>query len=117
MPGWETLLGALGGLALGLGLASLFARQRDRQAVRAKVEIETRLRTMVVPVLERRADVLGIPPARRGVDRDGPIELAVALAGAIRAAEESSDLPFGDTVEVARRDLDRSLERRAREGA
>ncbi len=117
MLGWETLLAAIVGLAVGGGAAAVLSRQRERRSMRARVEIETRLRRMVVPVLERRADALGIPPAERGADDDGPIELAVTLAKAIRSIEESADLPFGDTVEVARRELDRELEERAGRGA
>lgn len=106
MAGWETVLAAVGGLVLGMGLVAFLSRQRERRWMRQRVELETRLRRVVVPVLERRADVLGIPPANRGNDVDGAIDLTLALAGAIKQQEESAELPFGDTVEVARRELD-----------
>jgi hypothetical protein len=114
MPGLETLIAALGGVLLGAGLVALVMRQRARQqATRDRVEVEVRLRRMVVPVLERRADVLGIPPAQRGTNADGPIELALTLAQAIAIAETSGDLPFGDTVEVSKKDVQRELEAKA----
>lgn len=116
MAGWETLLAALGGLVLGMGVASLLSMQRDRRWMRQKVELETRLRREIVPVLERRADVLGIPPADRGQDGEGPIGLAITLAQAIRLAEESTELPFGDTVEVARKELASELKKKKAAG-
>lgn len=106
MAGWETVLAAVGGLVLGTGLVAFLSRQRERRWMRQRVELETRLRRVVVPVLERRADVLGIPPAQRGSDEEGAIELTLSLAGAIKQLEESAELPFGDTVEVARRELE-----------
>ncbi len=111
MSGWETLLAALGGLVLGMGLASLISRRRGRRWMRQRVELETRMRREIVPVLERRADVLGIPPSDRGDDGEGPIALAITLAQAIRLAEESTELPFGDTVEVARGAVSEDLKR------
>jgi len=108
--GLETLSAALGRALVGAGVASLLIREGARgRWSRERVEIETRLRRTVVPVLERRADVLGIPPARRGVDDDGAIELTLTLAQAIDTVETSGDLPFGDTLEVAREDVQREL--------
>lgn len=109
MAGWETLLAAVGGLLLGGGAVALLSRRHGRRWMRQRVELETRTRREIVPVLERRADVLGIPPSARGHDGEGPIGLAITLAQAIRTAEESTELPFGDTVEVARGDVAREL--------
>lgn len=106
MAGWETVLAAVGGLVLGTGLIAFLSRQRERRWMRRRVELETRLRRVVVPVLERRADALGIPTAQRGRDEDGAVELTLTLAEAIKQLEESAELPFGDTVEVARRELE-----------
>lgn len=106
MPGWETLVAAAGGFAIGGGLAAIWARQRQARTARERVELETRLRRTVIPVLERRADVLGIPPSERGVDSDGAAALTVTLAQVIKTQEESAELPFGDTVEVDRSSLD-----------
>ncbi len=117
MAGWETVLAAIGGMVLGVGAASFLSRRRERRWARQKVELEARLRRAIVPVLERRADVLGIPPAQRGDDGDGAITLALTLAQAIRSVEESSELPFGDTVEVSRKELDSELASGARKRA
>ncbi|HEY8431380.1 MAG TPA: hypothetical protein VIL20_23530 [Sandaracinaceae bacterium] len=117
MAGWETLLAALGGMILGVGVASIASRRRERRSLRQKLELEARVRREVVPVLERRAHVLRVPPAERGNERDGPIEVAVALASAIRRIEESIELPFGDTVEVARTELANEFAGKAREQA
>lgn len=75
--------------------------------MRSQLELETRVRRAVVPVLERRADVLAIPPAQRGSDVEGALAVALTLADAIKVQEESVDLPFGDTVELARDELAR----------
>lgn len=111
MLGWETLLAAFGGLALGAGLTALRSIQDRRRWLRERVELETKMRRFVVPVLERRADVLRIPAAERGDHTDGPLHLSVTLAQAIGNVEESADLPFGDTLEVARNELRASSER------
>ena len=91
---------------LGVGVAAYLYRRRERQWLRERLDIETKLRRIVVPVLERRAGALGIPVSARGKNADGPVSLTMTLASAIRSAEESVELPFGDTVEVARSDLD-----------
>ena len=105
VPELETLLAALGGLVLGAGISAYISMQRDRKTARERLDLETKLRRVVVPVLERRADTLGIPPAERGRDADGPVALTMTLASAIRQEEESGELPFGDTVEVSRSEL------------
>ncbi len=110
IPGWEAVLAALGGLVLGAGIASWLGRQRERRLLRMRVELEARLRRDVLPVLERRADVLGIPPADRGHNDDGPVALVQTLGRAIKHAEESQELPFGDTLQASREDLEDELE-------
>ena len=115
MPGWETLLASFMGLVLGVGIASMLLRRRERAWARRQVALETRVRRVLVPVLERRADVLAIPPAQRGSNDEGAIAVAFALAEAIKTQEESAELPFGDTVEVARDDLRNELGRRSRD--
>lgn len=106
MPGAETLAAALGGLSIGLALLALALRARARSEARRELERDVALRRRVLPVLERRADMLGIPPAQRGSNDESPFELAMTLATAIGHLEESADLPFGDTVEVSRSELD-----------
>ncbi len=109
MQGWETVLAAVGGLVLGLGLGVLLGRrggQGDGQSQRLR-EVASRLRTVVVPVLERQATTLGVPIAERGpVDGDG-IEVTLALGTAIQRREEREDLPFSDTLEISRGELGR----------
>ena len=114
MRSLDAALGVLFGLALGLGGAAVWIGRHTRRVWREQLELETRLRRVVVPVLERRADVLGVPPSERGVSVEGAVPLTLALAAAIKKQEESVDLPFGDTVEVARAELDRELESRPR---
>jgi hypothetical protein len=58
--------------------------------------------------------VLAVPAAHRGSDELGSVALAIALARGIGTLEESGELPFGDTVEVSRQELDGKLARRAR---
>ncbi|MCC6873823.1 MAG: hypothetical protein IT378_05870 [Sandaracinaceae bacterium] len=115
MPAIETVVAAVGGLLLGGGVAAIVATQRERRLLRARVEAETRLRRVVVPLLEKRADLLGIPAAKRGSNGEGAVELAVALAGAIHTHEQSADLPFGDTVEIQRGSLGALAEGGSRE--
>ncbi|MBX3271391.1 MAG: hypothetical protein KF729_14085 [Sandaracinaceae bacterium] len=106
MPGWETVIAALGGLVLGASVAVLVGGQRARAELRRRLELETRLRRDVLPVLERRAAVLGIPPRDRGDDGDGTLALVATLGRAIKHHEESQDLPFGDTLQAAREQLE-----------
>lgn len=109
MSSFETALAAICGLVLGAGVASYLSMQKARRSMRWRVELETRLRRVVVPVLERRADVLGIPPSERGRNADGAIDLTLTLAQAIKTEEESAELAFGDTVEVQRSQLEAEI--------
>lgn len=95
---------------LGAGIAAYLAMQRERRWMRQRVDLEAKLRRIVVPVLERRADTLGIPPSARGKNSDGPVALTITLASAIRDDEESGTLPFGDTLQVSRSELDEKTE-------
>ena len=104
------MLAAFGGLVLGAGLASLALRGRERKWARERLAIEAKIRRDVIPVLERRADVLGIPSASRGRNADGAVTIMSTLARVIRDEEESGDLPFGDTLEVSRAELQRESE-------
>lgn len=74
-----------------------------------------RLREKVTPVLERRAEILGIPlPPRlrmRGahgsVELDGDeVERLATLAEAIRAKEEAESVALSDTVQISKNELE-----------
>lgn len=101
MTGWETLLAALGGMVFGAGLATLWLRSREGSAYRQRLTIAARVRRRIVPLLEQRADQLGIPPSERGLGLSDPIEVAFELARVIHSVEQSADLPFKDTVEAS----------------
>lgn len=106
MPAWELIAVGVGGLGAGLVMSALLLQSRLRQHARSALERDVALRRLVVPVLERRADMLGIPPKARGANTDTPYDLVLTLSRAIGNLEESADLPFGDTVEVSRDDLE-----------
>src|SRR5688500_343160 len=114
MPAVETALAALLGIVLGAMIDTFFALGRARRLRRHELEVATRIRRTVVPVLKRRAIALAIPVESRGSDDDGPVGLAISLAQSIQASEESGELPFGDTVEVARKELESKLAAKAR---
>lgn len=107
--GLEIALAALGGAIVGAGVMTWVSRSRERAQLRERIELEARLRRDVIPVLERRADVLGIPASQRGHNADGTGLLVSTLARAIRNEEESGDLPFGDTLDASRAELDDEL--------
>lgn len=104
---WETVLAAAGGLILGLGLGLVIARMRERDLSQRLRRLEARLRSTVVPVLEARAQALGIPPAERQSYQDDPVETAVGLSASIQRVEGDPNLAFSDTVEVARAEMRR----------
>ncbi|MEC7521394.1 MAG: hypothetical protein VYE22_16065 [Myxococcota bacterium] len=107
-------LALLAGVGAGAAVAWLLWGRPLSARRREALELDARLRRLVIPVLERRADVLAIPPSERGRDADGALALTLTLASAIKEQEESVDLPFGDTVEVARAELDEELRARGR---
>ena len=116
MGAWETVLAAAGGLVLGIGLGLAIARIRDRAlALRLRRE-RARLRSSVVPVLEARAQQLGIPVDERQSYDDDPVELAVGLSVSIMRVEGDPNLAFSDTVELARADLDPKKRKKAHGG-
>lgn len=104
---WETVLAAGGCLVLGIGLGLLVGRLSERSARQRLRQVQARLRSTVVPVLESRAQAIGIPPAERQSYQEDPIELAVGLSASIQRVEGDPNLAFSDTLEVARAELRR----------
>ena len=105
MAGWESVLAAVGGMLLGLGTGLGLARLQERALRRHLQRLRARARSNVVPVLERRAEALGLRAAERPPPSDDPCDHADALARAIRGFEDRQELPFSDTVDVPRGDL------------
>ena len=98
----ELGLAALASVALGIAIGWV-ARGRALDAERReRIAEHERIRTSVMPVLERRASALAIGKNRTSED---PVERAVEVAAAIQAAEEKLVLPFSDTLEISRTEL------------
>lgn len=93
-------IGVLAGTILGWLL-----RGRSLGALHeSRLREHERIRTSVLPVLERRASALAVKRSPRSED---PVEGAVEVATAIQAAEEKLVLPFTDTLEISRTELAR----------
>ena len=105
MTGWETIVAAVGSLLLGLLLGFVAGRSRVAALERRFRQLEVRVRATVIPVLERRAETLAIPRKDRGHDEDGPIDAAIALAGAVDKQESLATLPFSDTLQIQASEL------------
>lgn len=91
------MLAGLGGLAIGAGLVAVWRERAERRAAGRR---ELSVRRALLPVLERRASVLGIGGADRGSNAGSALTLALTLARAINRVEEAQELPFGDTMEA-----------------
>jgi len=106
MAAWETLLAAVGGLVLGFGLGLFFGRRGERSMSKKMRRMKARMRASVLPILEGRAQQLGLPRARRGYDTEDPLEVAVDLSTSIIQYQEEQNLAFSDTVRLDKLDLD-----------
>ncbi len=95
-------MAAVGGVLVGLGLGVTIGRRGEARRRIERTRIEAAVRANVVPVLEARADELGVPRPKDDVD---PVASAVTLAEAIRRHDVRRELPFNDTVSLAARDL------------
>ena len=102
MAGWETIVAAVGGVALGFGLALAWQLREVRSLRRRIYELRAEMRRSVLPVLERRAVELAIPKEqRRSEAPEDPAMTAVTLAEVIRAHEDRQSLPFSDTLDIS----------------
>jgi len=62
--------------------------------------MQRRVRTTLMPILEERADALGLSARDRDPVGADPVEVALMLGEDVRRAEERQALPFSDTVEL-----------------
>ena len=101
MSGWETLVAALGGLSVGVGLGILLGRRGEDRLRLHVASMERRVRTTLVPILQSRAGALGLPTKPRESGRGDAVEIAFELGESVLRAEERQALPFSDTVEFS----------------
>ncbi|HJK94223.1 MAG TPA: hypothetical protein RMH85_03140 [Polyangiaceae bacterium LLY-WYZ-15_(1-7)] len=106
MGGWETVLAALGGLLLGMGLGLGLGRRREAAARRRLRAHGQALRSTVIPVLEERAELVGVPEAERGDGAGDPLETATQLAASIQRHHDAQVLPYTDTVDISSEHLE-----------
>ena len=112
-----SILAAVGGLVAGAGFGvALTRRQAASPPPDDRVrEMTHRLREKVSPVLERRAEILGIPVPPRvrikaehgSVELDGDeVERLSTIAEAIRTKEEADSVALSDTVQISKKELE-----------
>ncbi|MFO0695858.1 MAG: hypothetical protein U0230_20010 [Polyangiales bacterium] len=104
MTGWETVLAAVGGTLVGLGLGITIGRRGEERIRLERAQVDAQLGNSVIPVLVHRAEQLSLPVRPIARD-DDPVEVAVELATSIQRFDETKNLPFSDTVDVSRSSL------------
>lgn len=102
------MVATVGGLLFGLGLGLTLGRRAGASAVAERAATEARLRTSVLPVLERRASELGLETQ----SSDDPVGRAVTLASAIATAGPHRELALSDTLEAHAGDASRTVQQR-----
>jgi hypothetical protein len=102
---WETVLAAVGGLVLGYGLGLVAGRKRERRLARNLRKVQSRVRASVIPILEGRAQALGLPRSARSYETEDPLDVAVDLSTSIQRHQEEQGLAFSDTVELSNEGL------------
>ncbi|RLB56334.1 MAG: hypothetical protein DRJ42_03580 [Deltaproteobacteria bacterium] len=106
MAAWETLLAAGGGLVLGFGVGLFVGGRRARVVAKRVRRLKARLRGSVIPILEGRAQALGLPRSKRAYATEDPLEAAVDLSTSIIQHQEQHNMALSDTVDLLRADLD-----------
>ena len=67
---------------------------------------KARVRAAVIPILEGRAQALGVPKKLRGYGTEDPLEVAVDLSTSIIQYQQEQNLAFSDTVRLDSLELD-----------
>jgi hypothetical protein len=99
---FETVLAAVGGLLLGIGIGLAISYRRERNGARELFRMFSKLRSDVIPTLERQARLLGIARTADDSSRDA-LETAIEISAAIdRRASVDGGLAYSDTLEVSR---------------
>jgi len=105
----ETVVGLAGafalGAAVGLALGLLLAHRRETVAMKRVASLEARVRASVIPILERRAETLGVPASTRAGASGDAFEVALSLAHSVQRTEESLNIGLSDTLQVARSEV------------
>ena len=94
-------MAAVGGLLLGLGLGLSIGRRASVGPSTDRGEIDARVRTVVLPVLERRASELGIRTTPRLDAHRDVIATAVTLASEILRSDATHEFAHSETVEFS----------------
>jgi hypothetical protein len=106
VSGWETILAAIGGLVGGFGIGVVVARRREQRMIERTRALEARVKQTVLPILDDRAEALGLSRSKRP-ERADPILGAVELAQTIQRVEERNHVQYSDTLELSRTELER----------
>ncbi len=114
MAGWESVIAALGGLLVGIGIGMLLGRKRELTLRRRLTTHATELRSTVIPILEEHADKLGLPDSERCQESSNPLELTVRLSRSLGRHAEAQELPFDDTMELGNDVVKKALEETAK---
>jgi len=99
------LTAVAGGFVLGGGVGWLLGRVRRTDGSRELTRLAAQMRQSVIPILERQADAVGLPRARRSWDTTDDFQVTVGLATAIQDHEAKHDLPYSDTMEAQLEEL------------
>jgi hypothetical protein len=94
LTAWETILAAIGGLVLGLGIGMWLAGRRVRHLFARERREQTRAVAQLVPILERQAKIAGVDLPSGELTLSQAADLAVA----IRGREERQRFALSETI-------------------